>query len=338
MAINVAIVGVSGYTGVELLRLLHGHPHARVTAVSAGNAAGRSLDAVWPGLTGLSDHFVDAVDPDDIAARADAVFLALPHGVSASVAPALLDAGLTVLDLGADFRLKDPAVYAAAYGAAHPCPERLADAVYGLPELHRDALRGAKLVAVPGCYPTATALAALPMVEAGLSDWLVADCISGVSGAGRKAGPRNLYCEVQESAAPYGLAGTHRHTPEIEQTLGLPVTFAPHLAPMRRGMVATVHARLSAPLSTAALRDAYRARYANHPMVVVRDEPPATADVRGTARAHVHAVVDQRRGVATAVCVIDNLGKGASGQAIHCLNLALGLPETAGLDLLPLLP
>lgn len=339
MSVQVGIAGVSGYTGVELLRLLSAHPHARVAAVAADRSAGQRLSRVWPGLTGLVDDLeVERLDADGVFRGCEVVFLALPHGVAAKVAPRLVDQGVLVIDLGADFRLKDPAAYEAAYGLPHPCPERLGQAVYGLPELNREALKGARLVANPGCYPTATAIAALPLVRSGMVSWLVADCLSGVSGAGRQPGPRNIYCEVAEGASPYGLAGTHRHTPEIEQTLGVPVTFTPHLVPMVRGMVATVHARLGAPVTTAELLASYADTYADHPMVVLRETPPCTADVRGTNRAHVTVVVDQARAVVTAVAVIDNLVKGASGQAVQCMNLALGLPETTGLPLFPLLP
>lgn len=337
MGIRVGIAGVSGYTGVELLRLLHAHPGVELVALAAGEAAGRHLSEVWPGWAARLDLPILPLDPAALAASCEVVFLGLPHGVSATVAPALLDAGVVVVDLGADFRLRDPAVYARSYGP-HPCPERLAQAVYALPELNRERLLNARLLAVPGCYPTATAIAALPLVEAGLCDLIVSDCLSGVSGAGRKAGPRNLYCEVQESSTAYGLGGTHRHGSEMEQTLGLPVVFTPHLVPMVRGMIATVKARMQRPVGIEELRQLYLQRYADHPAVIVLDEPPASGWVRGTAAAQVHIALDPARGFATAVCAIDNLGKGASGQAVHAFNLAMGLPETQGLPLFPLLP
>ena len=320
-AVRVGIVGVSGYTGVELLRILSGHPHAQITALTANRAAGQPLEQVWPGMVGLDLPRVEGLDVDVLAERCDAVFLALPHGVSGALAGGLLDRGLTVIDLGADFRLNDPDAYAQAYGEPHPAPALLDVAVYGLPELNRARLRGAKLIANPGCYPTATLLAALPLVEAGLADWVVADCVSGVSGAGRAPSARNLYCEVQESVVAYKIAGGHRHVPEIEQALGVPVTFTPHLVPMRRGMMATVHVRPRRALSRAEVQALYAARYADEPLVTLRSEPPATADVRGTGRAHIHATVDAARGVITAICVIDNLGKGAASQAVHNLNL-----------------
>ncbi|MFT7625242.1 MAG: N-acetyl-gamma-glutamyl-phosphate reductase [Myxococcota bacterium] len=336
------VVGASGYTGVELLRIVHQHPNLDLTWLAAGRAAGQPLIQSWPalqGIPGLDGMTLERLDVARAAACCDVVFLALPHGVSAGVAPDLLDAGVIVVDLGADFRLRDPASYARYYGAEHPCPERLPEAVYGLVELNRVALRGARLIANPGCYPTATALAATPLIEAGLAQpWLVADCLSGVSGAGRKASTRNLFCEVAESAGPYALGGTHRHVPEIEQTLGVQVTFTPHLVPMIRGMIATVHARLQTPISADALRARFAARYADEAMVVVRDEPPTTGDVLGCNRAHVYATFDAERGVATAVCAIDNVVKGAAGQAVQALNVALGLDEGAGLPIFPVLP
>lgn len=338
MAIRVGIAGVSGYTGIELAGLLRAHPSAELVAVAAERAAGQRLDRVWPGLTGLSDLVVETLDPVSLAARCDLVFLALPHGVSARAAQALLAEGCRVIDLGADFRFKEAARYEAAYKVAHPCPELLAEAVYGLPEQNRASLAGARLIANPGCYPTATAIAALPLVEQGLATWLVADCLSGISGAGRQPGPRNLYCDVAESVSAYGVAGAHRHAPEIACVLGRPLVFTPHLVPMVRGMLATVHTQLSRPMSAADLRALYAARYADHPMIVLRDEPPASADVRGTNRVHVHVNVNVLDGVATVISVIDNLVKGASGQAVQNMNLAFGLPETQGLPLFPWLP
>jgi N-acetyl-gamma-glutamyl-phosphate reductase len=341
MAIRTGIVGASGYTGVELIRLLLGHPHIELVHFAAGRAAGESIDRVWPGLTGieeLADCTLHELSIERIANECDLVFLALPHGVAAITAPELVDAGLTVVDLGADFRLQDAATYERYYEIAHPCPERLPSAVYGLVELNRDALVGATLIANPGCYPTATALAAWPLVKAGLAgSWLVADCLSGVSGAGRNPDTRNLYCEVADNARAYGLGGAHRHVPEIEQTLGRKVIFSPHLVPMIRGMIATVHTPNST-VSSEQLLDLYLETYQSDPMVVVRREVPGTNDVRGTNRAHIHVVHDDERGVITAVCVIDNLVKGASGQAIQALNVAKGWDEAVGLPLVPMLP
>lgn len=338
MAIRVGIAGVSGYTGVELVRILSAHPAVEITAVAAEKAAGQRLDRVWPGLAGSAELMVEAMDAAALARRCDVVFLALPHGVSARAAEVLLDGGCRVIDLGADFRLKDAGQYAEVYKLTHPCPALLPEAVYGLPEQNRAQIAGARLIANPGCYPTATAIAALPLVEAGLTTWLVADCLSGISGAGRQPGPRNLYCDVAESVSAYGVAGAHRHAPEIAQVLGRPIVFTPHLVPMVRGMLATVHTALSRPTDAAALRALYAARYADHPMVVLRDRPPSSADVRGSNKVHVHVNVNPADGVATVVSVIDNLVKGASGQAVQNMNLAFGLPETLALPLTPWLP
>lgn len=329
---RVAIAGVSGYTGVELYRILSAHPEAEITWLGGGRAAGEPLSVTWPGFGAAP---VEVLDPDAIAAVADTVFLALPHGVSGAFGRDCHARGLRVIDLGADFRLRDPAVYAATYGAPHPAPELLGLAVYGLPELHRAELKGARLIAVPGCYPTATALAALPLVENGLADWIVADCLSGVSGAGRSPSPRNLYCEVGESAGAYGVGGSHRHVPEIEQTLGIPVVFTPHLVPMRRGMLATVHARPGKLPTASALRELYLARYADCPLVEVVESPPSTREVRGTGGCRVFPTVDPARGVISVFAAIDNLGKGASSQAVQCWNLAQGLPEAQGIPTLP---
>ena len=249
MSVKVAIAGASGYAGAELIRLLAGHSGVQIAALAGGSKAGQQLREVWPALGAVVDLPLLSVDDPAFVAGADVVFLALPHGVSGKLVPRLLDQGKVVIDLGADFRLRDATAYASAYGHDHPAPALLAEAVYGLPELHRAALRGARLIAVPGCYPTATAIAALPLVEQGLVDWLVSDCISGISGAGRSPGPRNLYCEVHDSVVAYSLAGAHRHTSEMEQTLGLPVSFTPHLAPLSRGMVATVTGRCRASLT-----------------------------------------------------------------------------------------
>ncbi|MFT5434373.1 MAG: N-acetyl-gamma-glutamyl-phosphate reductase [Myxococcota bacterium] len=342
--LRVGVAGASGYVGFELLRLIRQHPHLDLTVVAAGRAAGSAVQESWPALTGLAEAslVMQTVDVDAFADRCDAVFLALPHGVSAPVAAGLLGRGVTVVDLGADFRLKDPATYERYYGAPHPHPELLEQAVYGLVEFNREALVGATLIANPGCYPTAVALAARPLVDAGWCDgWLVADCLSGVSGAGRNPTSSNMFCTAGESARAYGVGGQHRHTPEIEQTLGVQVTFNPHLVPMSRGMVATVHIRLDAEriegMTLSGVRGAFD-RYAEETMVVLRDDVPSTADVRGTNRAHIHVALDRERRVITAVCVIDNLVKGAAGQAVQALNVAKGFDEISGLPRFPLLP
>ena len=336
MTVRVGIVGVSGYAGIELHRILSTHPAVEVAAVAAGRAAGDPLDASWPGVDPSGETQIAAADPDALARSCDVVFLALPHGRSAPLARALLALDRRVIDLGADFRLRTAAAWDAAYGRPHGAPELLGEAVYGLPERNREALAGARLVAVPGCYPTAVALAALPLVDAGAVDLLMASCLSGISGAGRKPGPRNLYGEVHDSAVAYGVGGTHRHSSEMEQTLGVPVAFTPHLVPMGRGMIATVTARVADDGTD--WPAAYRAAAADHPAWHITDAAPATREVRGTGLCRVHVAHDRRRGVVTATSAIDNLGKGAAAQAVHCMNLALGLRPLAGVPVHPFLP
>ena len=340
MKLRAGIVGISGYAGVELHRILTAHPSVSLAALAAGRAAGSALGASWPGLEGYPLQDIDTPEPARLAEQCDVVFLAMPHGQSAPLAAALLERGRTVIDLGADFRLRDPAAWARTYGSAHPHPERIGDAVYGLPELHRDALRGTRLVANPGCYPTATALAALPLVQGGHADFVVSDCLSGISGAGRKPGPRTLYGEVHEQAVAYAVGGTHRHVPEMEQTLGVPVAFTPHLAPMSRGMLATVTVRLrpDSPLLDGGIVDLYAEACAPHPAWQLAPAPPSTREVRGTGLARVFPTVDPDRRVATVTCAIDNLGKGAAAQAVQCMNLAMGLPEMQGVPVHPFLP
>lgn len=335
MTTRVGIVGVSGYAGIELHRILSAHPAARVATLAAGRWAGHALESCWPGVDPAGAAAIRSADPDALADACDVVFLALPHGASAPLADALLERGARVIDLGADFRLRTEAAWEAAYGAPHGAPHRLAEAVYGLPERNAAALAGARLVACPGCYPTAVALSALPLVTAGAVDRLFASCLSGVSGAGRTPGSRNLYGEVHDSAVAYGLAGGHRHTSEMEQTLGVPVSFTPHLVPMGRGMIATVTAVVDPDGDWPAR---YREAAAPHPAWHVVDAPPATRQVRGTGLARTHVAVDPKRGVLTAVTAIDNLGKGAAAQAVHCMNLALGHDPMLGVPTHPFLP
>ena len=332
------IVGITGYTGVELARLVAGHPKLELVLGAAGTSAGQPLSGVWPALEGVLDLAVESVDAERLASACDVVFLAMPHGHAAALAPRLLEAGLVVVDLGADFRLRRPDLYARYYGLTHPSPGLLDEAVYGLPELNGDALPGARLIACPGCYPTAVTLAARPLLGEVASP-IVATCLSGVSGAGRGAAERTRFVETADQARAYGIAGSHRHSPEIEQNLdGASVVFTPHLAPMNRGIVATVVMQHPHPTTPDAVAERYRAAYSDAPMVVLRDAPPTTADVRGTNRVHLHVRHDSERSVTTAVCVIDNLVKGSGGQALQALNLAQGWPETLGLPMHPWLP
>ena len=330
--VRVAVVGAAGYAGGELVRLLAGHPSVEIASVHARNRAGVPLATELPHLAPLGLVIRDD-EPDEV----DVAFLALPHGASAPLASRLLARDVTVVDIGADFRLRDADAYATWYGAAHPCPELLPNAVYGLTEWSRDAIRGAKLIANPGCYPTAALLALVPFARAGLlaGDPIV-DAKSGISGAGRGAGADYLFTELTESTRAYGLDG-HRHRPEIEQFLAgagapLPVTFVPHLVPQSRGILATCYLTLSEDLDDAALASQLRMAYDGEPFIHVTDAPPATKQATGSNHAFVHVRrVAERRAVV--ISVIDNLGKGAAGQAIQNANIALGLPETLGLPL-----
>ncbi len=339
---RIGIAGVTGYAGYEALRLLTSHPGVVVERLAAGRGAGAPLADSWPTLTGRVVPAVGALAVD-WAEGLDAIVLALPHGVSGGfvaqlAAAGLLDAGLRVIDLGADFRLRSPAAYEAAYGAAHPAPDLLSEAVYGLPELGRDGIASARIVANPGCYPTATALGGRVLLEAGCAGPVISTCLSGVSGAGRKASLGTAYCEVSESAHAYGVGGVHRHVPEMEQVLGAPVSFAPHLVPLQRGLLATVTMAAPARLTAEALRAEAHSLTDGEPLLVLRDAPPATRDVRGTGCAHLSVALDQRRGVAQVFVAIDNLGKGAAAQAVQNLNLVLGLEETTGIPTQAVLP
>jgi N-acetyl-gamma-glutamyl-phosphate reductase len=344
-------MGAAGYAGVELVRILLGHPDLELVAITSHADRGQRLDAVYPAFLGVSDlSFVDHDDP--VVGTLDAVFLALPHTASMARVPALLDAGVTVLDLSADFRLPDASVYQRWYGVEHVCPGLLPRAVYGLPELFgADVARVAAamaagtpaLVACPGCYPTASTLAAWPLVRAGLVDGaLVVDAISGVAGAGRTPSARTHFCSADEDLEAYGVT-THRHTPEIEHNLSRaghgehPVVFTPHLAPLARGLLSTVTMRLSSDVSAEDALALYHETYDGSEFVSVcpAGTQPRTASVVGTNRAQVAVAVDGRSGHAVATCAIDNLGKGAAGQAVQCANLIFGLGERRGLDLVP---
>jgi N-acetyl-gamma-glutamyl-phosphate reductase len=338
-AMRAAIVGAAGYTGVELLRLLLGHPCIEVGAVTSTADAGRGVGDLYPALTGCGLSFV-APDADSLAADHEVVFLAVPHTAAMALAPIFVERGLTVIDLSADFRLSDAAAYERWYETPHTAPDLLGRAVYGLPEIAREALASADLVACPGCYPTATILAAAPALEAGAtaSARVVVDAKSGVSGAGRAASAGTHFCAVNESVAPYKV-GSHRHTPEIAQALSallgskVSVTFAPHLVPMTRGLLSTVYMEALPGTTVDEIAEVYRSRYADEPFVTVHPpgRMPSTREVSGTNRAHVGVALDGESGMIVAACAIDNLVKGAAGQAVQCANIALGLDETAGL-------
>lgn len=340
---RVAIVGAAGYAGVEMVRLVLGHPELELVVVTSTTDAGTPLSTLYPQLLGACDlAFVPHDDPS--VAGVDVAFLAVPHTAALALAPGLLDAGVTVVDLSADFRLADSSVYEAWYDVAHTEPELLESAVYGLVEMNRSVLPGAKLIAAPGCYPTASVLAALPALEAGLVDGgtIIVDAKSGVSGAGRGTNAVTHYCSASEAITPYKVA-THRHTPEIEQSYsqlaGAPrlVSFTPHLVPAIRGLLSTVYLPLARTVGAAEVLEFYRARYADEPFVEVVDTPAgsvSTRSVRGTNKAHVGIAVDERTNTLIATCAIDNLVKGAAGQALQAANVALGFDEAAGLSTL----
>ncbi len=331
------MLGASGFAGAELLRLLAGHPDFEVTAVSGESQAGTRVADLYPSLAAAFPDTVYAPAGAEAAEGADVVFLALPHGASQDLVPALVEDHELVVDLAADFRLKDPGLYPTWYGEVHRHPELLARAAFGIPELFRSALAGARLVAAAGCYVTAAALAVAPLVRAGSAEptGVIVDAASGVSGAGRAAKPGTHFNTVDEDFTAYGLL-THRHTPEIEQATGAQVLFTPHLAPMNRGILATCYLRPipGAPDALEVLAETYR----DQPFVVVSGRSPSTKATLGSNVAHLTARHDPRTGWIVAICALDNLTKGAAGQAIQCANVALGLGETAGLPIAGLYP
>jgi N-acetyl-gamma-glutamyl-phosphate reductase len=338
MTFRAGVLGASGYAGAELLRLCAGHPELDVVVAGAGSHAGEAVATRTPSLAAAYPSLVyggtDAATLDGL----DVAFLALPHGESQRLVPELAARVGVVVDLAADFRLADASCYPAWYGTEHAAPELLATFVYGLPELYRHELRGARRVAAPGCYPTAVALALGPFARAGaIGGPVLVDAASGVSGAGRAASDRLHFCTVDEDFTAYGLL-THRHTPEMEQVLGTTVLFTPHLAPMNRGILATCYATPARRLTTADALDLLREAYARERFVVVTDDPPSTKATAGSNCAHVTVRVDGRTGWLVALCAIDNLVKGAGGQAIQCANLALGIDEGAGLPLAGMSP
>lgn len=319
------------------MRWLAGHPRVELVHLTAFREKGRPLADVFPNLRGFGAQTLNGTGWEEMASDSDVVFLALPHGAAMEAAPVLLAGGARVIDLGADFRLKDPAAYARWYGGEHVALDLLGEAVYGLPEQNRDRVRSARLIANPGCYPTAAALALLPLVRSGhAAGPVIVDAKSGVSGAGRNPSAATHFSEVNENVKPYKL-GEHRHGPEMEQTLAsagapLPVYFAPHLAPMTRGILATCYAPLAGDLSKDEALALYRDAYRDEPFVrVLEDELPQTKATLGSNFCDVAVRIDPERRLAVAVSAIDNLVKGAAGQAIQNMNLMFGFPETEGL-------
>jgi N-acetyl-gamma-glutamyl-phosphate reductase len=336
---GVGVVGASGYAGAELLRLCHSHPDLDVAWATGDTQAGTLVATLYPSLAAAYPGLAFGTFSPAMAADVDLVFLALPHGASQQLMPDLLASGPKVVDLGADFRLRDPAVYERWYGAAHVAPDLLDRFAYGLPELQRDAIVKAEAVAAPGCYPTAAALALAPLSAAGVieTSGIVVDAASGVSGAGRGLKHGTHFGTANEDFTAYGLLD-HRHTSEMEQSIGGTVLFTPHLAPMTRGILATCYARPAAPTSTEELLGLLRDTYAGEPFVVVSDASPSTKATWGSNAAHLTARYDERTGWVVVLAALDNLVKGASGQAVQCANLLLGLDETAGLSSIGVYP
>jgi len=345
MMIDVGIVGGTGYTGVELLRLLAQHPEVTVRAITSRKDAGTRVVDMFPSLRRRYDA-LSFVEPDKAGLReCNLVFFATPHGVAMAQARELLGAGVKVIDLAADFRLKDPAVFERWYKMPHACPDLLAESVYGLPEVNREKIRKARIVGNPGCYPTAVQLGFLPLVEAGVIDTkhMIADCKSGVSGAGRKAELNLLFAEASDNFAAYGVKG-HRHHPEIQQGLEavsktpLSLVFTPHLTPAIRGIFATLYAPVVR--SDVDLQALYEKRYAGEPFVDVMPAGalPDTRSVRASNMLRLAVHRPAGTDLVVVLAVEDNLVKGAAGQAIQNMNLMFGFPESTGLEALPVLP
>ena len=338
--LSVGIIGASGYTGVELLRLCASHPDLEVVYATGDTQAGTLASQLYPSLAVAYPNLVFSEYSPESVRGLDLVFLGLPHEASMEIVPQIsADVGV-IVDLSAAFRLKDPSLYPTWYGFDHTQTKLLEDAVYGLPEIYRNELVGAKLIATPGCYVTAASLALTPLVRSGVIDpqGVIVDAASGVSGAGRALKHTSLFSTVDEDFTAYGLLD-HRHTPEIEQVTGAQVLFTPHLAPMNRGILATCYARPkgNAP-TTASLLARLATAYANEPFVVVRPSSPSTKATLGSNAVHITARFDDRTGYVMVIAALDNLTKGASGGAMQAANVALGLEETKGLTKIGMYP
>jgi len=344
---KIAIVGASGYTGLELLRILYGHPEVQISCLTSEQSAGKKISDIFPTLKNRCDLILENLEPVRVAEKADIIFTALPHKAAMEVVPTFLKLGKKVVDLSADYRLSDAEVYGSWY-ESHLNPELLSHAVYGLPELRRNIIAPCNLVANPGCYPTSIILGLAPLLKNGLIDpaSIIADSASGVTGAGRSARVDSLYCEVNEGYKAYGVGGVHRHTPEIEQELSLlageqlKITFTPHLVPMDRGILSTVYSTPNSAITQKNLHDLYNDFYKDEYFVRVCAEGalPSTAFVRGSNFCDIAPVLDKRTGRIIVVSAIDNLMKGASGQAVQNMNIICGFPETVGLKGIALFP
>ncbi|AOQ25264.1 N-acetyl-gamma-glutamyl-phosphate reductase [Moorella thermoacetica] len=345
--IKAGIIGATGYTGAELVRILSRHPEVELVALTSRSYAGEGMAGVYPSLTGYTNLTCENLTPDEVMDRAEVIFIALPHGHAVPVATRARERGIKVIDLGADWRFRNAGTYEEWYKIQHGNHELAARAVYGLPEIHREAIRSAGLVANPGCYPTSAILGLAPLLKGGYIDpaTIIIDAKSGVSGAGREARVTSLFVECNESINPYGVT-SHRHTPEIEQELSalagkeVKVTFTPHLLPISRGILSTMYATLVRPASTEELRGVYEEFYAGEPFVhlLPPGQWPHTRWVYGSNNCHLNLAVDTRTGRVVVASAIDNLTKGASGQAVQNLNLMCGFPETMALEVPGLCP
>ena len=338
-AVNVGIIGASGYTGAELLRLTAQHPDYNLRVATGDSMVGTRAADLYPSLeVAYPDLVFSEFDPSAVNGL-DLVFMGLPHEASMQLAPSLVGSVGCVVDLSAAYRLRDTSAYPIYYGFEHTQPDLLAEAVFGLPELHRSELKGARLVATPGCHVTAAALALRPLVDSGLieSSGVIVNTVTGITGAGRKPTDTNVFTNIDSNALAYGLV-SHRHTPEMEQEIGAELLFTPHLVPMSRGLLATCYARPTSACSEEAVREAQQEFFAGEPFIAVLDNPPATKSVLGSNAAHVSATYDERTGTVIAMCAIDNLTKGASGGAVQAANVALGLEEISGLTIVGVAP
>lgn len=345
--LKVAIVGSSGYTGVELARILSRHPSVEISAATSRQYEGKRLSEVFPNLRGCTDIVCRNHSVEEIISLADLIFCAVPHKTAMNIVPQFLTAGKKVIDLSADFRLKDVSIYEQWY-QEHSSPELVGEAVYGLPELYRESIRHAQLVANPGCYPTSIILALAPALSAGIIDLssIIADSKSGTSGAGRAAAVGTLFCEVTDGFRAYKVGGTHRHTPEIEQELSilagndLTISFTPHLLPVSRGILSTVYADMKGSFSEGEIRDIYQVMFKDQRFVRLLDDgqQPATQYVRGSNFCDIGLAVDTRTNRLIVTAAIDNIVKGAAGQAVQNMNLMSGFQEDSGLAHIPLFP
>ncbi len=345
--ISASIVGATGYTGVELVRLLSSHPNVKLVHLTTRNYIGKKIKEVFPSLTGYGDKVFTGLDIKTVIADSDIIFIALPHGNAVPVVMEAVAAGKKVIDLGADFRFRSASTYEKWYGIKHDEPELTKEAVYGLPEIYRDKIKVARVIANPGCYPTSTILGLAPLLKANLvkPDSIVVDAKSGVSGAGRSPALGSLFSECNENVKAYNVC-CHRHTPEIEQEISsllgknAVISFTPHLIPMTRGILATIYCRLTEQIDEDSIRDLYTGFYESEPFVHVLEKGmlPQTKSTYGSNNCHIGLVLDERAGRMVIISAIDNLVKGASGQAIQNMNIIFDLPETTGLHRPALFP